>query len=106
MVRQGDTLVLARRMPARMDVAAETRLAAMPRLRLARQVRQDVWRALQRVRGFSPVIEVHAEGDGLRLVAGGQVDGAVPPGASAAIAAVLEDRDNRARWARHAGRGR
>lgn len=102
----GDTLTLARHLPPRFDVVAETRLPAMGRRRLAHQVRQDMWRALRRLRGFSPVVEVSRDGDGLRLRAGGRVAGGCPPATSDRIAAVLADPGNRARWARFAGRGK
>ena len=99
----GDTLTLARHLPPRFDVVAETRLPAMGRRRLAHQVRQDMWRALQRLRGFSPVVEVTRDGDAVRLRAGGRVAGPCPPNAAARIASVLADPGNRARWARYAG---
>ncbi|MEX0302130.1 MAG: hypothetical protein AB3N24_06880, partial [Leisingera sp.] len=73
---------------------------------LAHQVRQDMWRKLQSLRGFSPVVEVTAEGQGLRVRAGGQVMGRVPSNAAGLIADVLEHPGNRARWLRHAGRGK
>lgn len=99
----GDTLTLARHLPPRFDVVAETRLPAMGRRRLAHQVRQDVWRALRRVRGFSPVVEVTRDGAGLTLRAGGRVAGACPPALTDRIAGVLSDPANRARWARFSG---
>lgn len=87
------------------DVSAETRLAAAPPARIAHQVRQDLWRALRNLRGFAPVVAVTPEGDGLHVVAGGAVAGAIPPGTGAQIAAVLENPANRTRWLTHARRG-
>lgn len=103
--RTDSTLTLSRRLPARFDVAAETVLPAADPLRLAHQIRQDMWRKLQSLRGFSPVVEVTQEGQGLRVRAGGQVMGRVPANAAAQIIEVLEDPASRGRWIRHAARG-
>ncbi len=104
---EGETLTLCRRLPPRFDVVAETAFPKVSRRRLATQVRQDVWRALQSVRGFSPVVEVSSAGEGLRLRAGGRIDGGrVARGAlEARLASLLAEPERRARWARHAGRG-
>lgn len=104
----GEPLILTRRLPPRFDVVAETAFPEVPRRRLAHQVRQDVWRALRDLRGFSPVVEVATEGQGLRLRAGGRVDGGHVDRATAEsrIADVLACPDRRARWRRHALRGR
>ncbi|ROT96335.1 hypothetical protein EAT49_18720 [Histidinibacterium lentulum] len=99
-------LVLSRPGRDRLDVCAATALPDAARARVAQQVRQDLWRALRRVRGFSPVVRVRREAGGLSLVAGGQVDGAVPRGLAARIALVLEDGGNRARWVARARRTR
>lgn len=98
-------MVLARG-PVRFDVSAETLLPSAAPLRIAHQVRQDLWRALQRLRGFAPVVAVTPVDAGLRVVAGGAVDGAIPPGTSALIADLLTHPGNRARWLAHARRGR
>ncbi|OBY25969.1 hypothetical protein [Leisingera sp. JC1] len=103
--RTDSSLTLSRRLPARTDVSAETVLPAADPLRLAHQIRQDLWRQLQRLRGFAPVVEITAAGQGLRVRAGGQVAGRVPANAAGLIADVLEDPANRARWIRHASRG-
>ena len=103
----GAELVLSRRNPPVLDVSAQTILPDAGRTRLAHQVRQDMWRALQGVRGFSPVICVRRDGGRLHLRAGGQV--ARPFDAqrlSDRIAAVLENPANRARWVAFAGGGR
>ena len=103
--RTDSSLTLSRRLPARFDVAAETVLPAADPLRLAHQIRQDMWRKLQNLRGFAPVVEISAEGQGLRVRAGGQVMGRVPANAAAQITEVLENPGRRARWIRHAAKG-
>ena len=54
---------------------------------------------------FAPVVSVTPVEDGLQVVAGGAVAGAIPPGTAARIAAVLDHPGNRARWIAHARRG-
>ncbi|NVK15615.1 MAG: hypothetical protein HWE35_15700 [Rhodobacteraceae bacterium] len=103
--RTDSTLTLSRRVPARFDVAAETVLPSGDPLRLAHQIRQDMWRKLQRLRGFAPVVKITVAGQGLRVRAGGQVAGRVPANAAAQITEVLENPARRARWVRHATRG-
>ncbi len=101
-----DGVELSRRAPARFDLAVEARLPLMDPLRLAHQVRQDMWRRLQRLRGFAPAVRVTRDGDHLHVTAGGAVNGPIPRAqAEAAIRAVLDDPANRARWRRFAGRG-
>ncbi|EPX85160.1 hypothetical protein [Salipiger mucosus] len=101
-VWQGDTLVHARRWPARFDLAVEARLPAVARPeRLARQVRQDVWRALRDLRGFAPCIEVAPQEEGVRLRAGGEAPARFDKAtAETRIRAVLENGATRARWLR------
>ncbi len=106
MSRTADGGVVLARRAARFDVSAETRLPMASPARIAHQVRQDVWRALQRLRGFAPVVAVSPDAGELRVIAGGTVDGAVPDNAAARIADVLENAANRRRWLAHAGRGR
>lgn len=101
-------LCLARAL--RTDIAAETFLPAPEardpvrfRRALAHQLRQDLWRALRRVRGFAPVIELTETPKGLRLSAGGALlAGRAPAGTEARIAALIEDPAHRARWLAHA----
>lgn len=100
-IRDGDVLTLARRLPARFDLNVTTTLPQGSRLRVAQQVRQDVWRALQNLRGFAPVVRVERREGGLEVTAGGQVDGPFPKThAEAKIADILENPANRARWVR------
>ncbi|KUF12038.1 hypothetical protein [Pseudoponticoccus marisrubri] len=93
-----ERLVLARHWPPRFDLAAMSAFPPVRRGRLARQVRQDLWRLLKGLRGFSPVIEIAAAEGGVRLQAGGRVDGAVPAGTADRIKALLDDPAHRARW--------
>lgn len=103
-LEEDGALTLARRLPVRFDLAVRTRLPAGGRLRIARQVRQDMWRALRHLRGFAPAVRVERRDGGLLVTAGGQVDGPLPRAlAEARIGAVLEDPANRARWMRWAG---
>lgn len=110
--RDGAVLVLSRRLPVRFDLSAATVLQAgaypVSRERLAHQIRQDVWRALQGLRGFSPVVQITRDmaAGALRVVAGGalldQQGSAARGRAEALIAEMLEDPAHRARWMRHA----
>ncbi|MCG7573678.1 hypothetical protein MHM39_08860 [Phaeobacter sp. CNT1-3] len=102
--REGDTLTVARRMPVRLDVAAEASFPACNRLVLAQQIRQDLWRRLQRLRGFAPVVQVVREADGLRVTAGGQLDAAAPEHTSAYVADMLNAPHLRQRWIAHASK--
>ncbi|MEZ5769545.1 MAG: hypothetical protein R3D80_19215 [Paracoccaceae bacterium] len=104
--RDAEGGVVLARGARRFDVSVETWLPAAPPARIAHQVRQDLWRALQKLRGFAPVVSVTPVEAGLRVVAGGTVAGAIPPGTGDRIAAVLEHPGNRARWLAHARRGR
>lgn len=102
-VTEGDTLTLSRRLPARFDVAAQTRLPDAGRAKVAQQVRQDMWRALQDLRGFAPVVQVRREGNELVVVAGGEVAGVVARAhLEGLIQEVLDAPAKRARWVRHA----
>lgn len=102
-LREGGVLTLSRHLPPRFDVMAETVLPRANARRLAHQVRQDMWRALRNLRGFSPVVRVSDGPDHMTITAGGRVTGNAPAGTGALIAAVLEAPANRARWVRHAG---
>lgn len=102
--REDGGLVLSRQVPPHFDVAASVGLPAADPLRLAHQIRQDMWRAVQNVRGFSPVVKIEAQGEGLLVTAGGRVAGRVPGNLASEIRAVLEDESKRSRWLRHARR--
>ncbi|MGG7568468.1 hypothetical protein ACQ5SO_20125 [Rhodovulum sp. DZ06] len=122
--------------PARMDLAVHAawdvpapRVEGLSRRRFrvehARQIRQDLWRALQRTRGFVPVVEVMtdhsgegAQGDGavdagaeagavrVMVTAGGRIDAPQAPRAAMeeTVHALLSNPENRRRWRRHAAR--
>lgn len=102
-LRDEDGLTLARHLPARFDVSAVSLFPLCHAGRLAQQVRQDMWRALQRVRGFSPVVRVERLDTGLRVTAGGRVP---PASKSASVVQRLDDLlanpQVRARWLRWA----
>ncbi|MFY1709730.1 hypothetical protein [Tritonibacter scottomollicae] len=97
-------LTLSRQLPARFDVVATTTLPVGDPMRLAHQIRQDMWRALQRVRGFSPVVRLTRQGEVIRVEAGGRVAAPVAPGLAAEIGAVLACPARRARWVAQAQR--
>ncbi|MEM7487715.1 MAG: hypothetical protein AAF390_01185 [Pseudomonadota bacterium] len=92
-------------MPLRWDLAVRARLPDLGRRRLAHAVRQDLWRMLRDLRGLSPAVEVIRDGWGVEVVAGGRVDGAIPPGTAARVAAMLADPVRRAAWIRSARHG-
>ncbi len=96
----GPTLTLSRGVPARFDISATARFPDANRRLLASQIRQDMWRRLQRLRGFRPVVEVTRDAQGLTVRAGGAVEGRVPPHAQAALQDLLTDPAFRARWLR------
>ena len=102
-LREGDVWALARTLPLRFDVVASGVLPLCHPVRLMHQIRQDIWRALQRVRGFSPAVRLTPAPAGWQVAAGGRVLGPVAPVLEARLCAVLERPDNRARWIRHAG---
>lgn len=100
----GPTLTLSRTPTPRFDVEASARFPDANRRRLASQIRQDMWRRLQRLRGFRPVVEITRDAHGLAVRAGGAIDGRVPPAARAALHDLLSDPGLRARWLRCARR--
>lgn len=102
-LREGNALIMTRRLPVRWDVEAETTLPDGGLLRTAQQVRQDMWRALQDLRGFAPIVEVRRSGGQLHLRAGGAVDGKLAQAhVETVISELLSCSDRRARWCRHA----
>ncbi|MCV6823778.1 MULTISPECIES: hypothetical protein [Halocynthiibacter] len=104
--RENGVLTLSRDGNERFDIAAETELPMMARGRLAQQIRQDIWRALQGLRGFRPVVRIREEGGALMVTAGGRLDDArvATPVHIERLNAVLNDPANRSRWQRFARR--
>lgn len=108
MAYEGGTLVHARSMPAEFNVVVETTLvggSGLSKSRIARQVRQDVWRALAGLRGFKPIVTVAEDGADLVVQAGGHVDGPFPKvRAEMVIRDILHDPMRRLRWVNYARR--
>lgn len=102
-MRDDTGLTLARHLPVRFDLAVQTAFPDCHALRLAQQVRQDMWRLLQNVRGFSPVVRIERHASGLFLTAGGRVPRSQRSAAlQVRLSDLLEDPVRRARWLRWA----
>ena len=99
-IYDGPCFTLARRLPARFDISREISMPLMSAPRLARQIRQDIWRKLQSIRGFLPVVEITDRGAHLHIRAGGELTCPPPFERSGErIFDVLSNRDNQRRWA-------
>ena len=96
-----DHLLVTRRKPVRWDVSAEAEFPPAHPLRLAHQIRQDMWRELRRIRGFCPAVEIRI-GETLQVRAGGRVARHVHPKASDWVADLLNSDTHRRRWLAHA----
>lgn len=72
------------------------------RRRYAHQIRQDIWRAAQRVRGFLPIVRIGWAEGSLIVTAGGALLAGPAPKLSDILAGVLDDPRNRQRWGRYA----
>lgn len=98
--RGAGVYVLARHWPPRFDVAASSPFPPARRGRLARQIRQDMWRAFKHLRGFSPVVQVDATETGLTVTAGGRMMTRQPlePNLVGDIQALLDSPVHRTRW--------
>lgn len=104
-LKDDQSVTVARRVPARFDVVSEAKLPLGDKLRVAQQVRQDLWRALQNQTGFSPVVEVRESDGALSIRAGGQCDRKIArQTVESRIADLLNDASKRARWVRFAQR--
>lgn len=92
--------------PGRWDVAVERRWPLadpVSRRRYARQVRQDLWRGLRTTRGFSPRVLVASHDSEIQITAGGSIaSGRAAPVLADRIADILDNPQNRRRWAAHA----
>lgn len=102
--RDGDTLTLSRKRTARFDLAEVTFLPGedLGRTLIAHQIRQDMWRKLQRLRGFCPAVRVTTQPGGVAVLAGGAVEGPVTERARSQIVDLLSDPDLRSRWIKNA----
>lgn len=99
--RDATGLTLSRRPEARFDVSSSAVFPPLRMLPLAQMIRQDLWRQLQRLRGFAPVVRVERGAEGLTVTAGGTVAGPCPRSRTEAlIGEMLHDPDLRARWQR------
>lgn len=94
---------LARQWPPRFDFGVVSDFPPVNAKRLAHQIRQDLWRKLQGLRGFSPVVSVYVTEAGLNVRAGGRIIGRLPNGTEALVQDLLNDPALRARWIRWAG---
>ncbi len=94
---------LSRHAEARFDLRAETWLPICHPVRLMHQIRQDIWRALQRLRGFAPAVRLATNGGVWMVQAGGQVKGRMTEAHRSTLETVLWDEQNRTRWVRYAG---
>lgn len=102
-IRDADSLTLSRHPVPRFDLSVTTAFPDLRMLPLAHMVRQDMWRALQDLRGFAPVVAVTRTDAGLDLRAGGAVHGRFPRArAEAQIQSLLQDPAHRNRWQRDA----
>ncbi|MEY8880977.1 hypothetical protein [Donghicola sp. XS_ASV15] len=100
-------ITLSRQLPARFDFAVAATVPACHPVRLAHQVRQDMWRALQGLRGFLPVVEIVKDGNQMYIRAGGAVQGSLPLAyVQGLVSQILHDPKRRARWIMHAGRAK
>ncbi len=96
---EGESLTLLRGNRARLDVAAQTEMPDAVRARIAHQVRQDMWRLLRNLRGFSPIVQVRRVSDHLQVTAGGQISGCFSKDhVEGMIQTLLDCPKFRARW--------
>lgn len=96
--RNGTCVTISRALPARFDVSASARFPVVARARLGHQIRQDMWRSLQNLRGFSPVVRVERLEDELLVTAGGRLGYPIARHVPEIIADLLNDTAHRARW--------
>ncbi|WP_108262609.1 hypothetical protein [Mangrovicoccus ximenensis] len=102
--RDTGCVTLSRPGRARFDVGAAAEFPALRPVVLAHEIRKDLWRMLQDLRGFSPVVEIRVAAPGLAVRAGGMLagQGRLAPGIEERIAGLLADPQKRARWIAHA----
>lgn len=99
-----DEVVLARSGLVRMDVAVRAAFPPLRKAALAHEIRKDLWRALQGLRGFSPIVMVASEASGLLVTVGGRIDAKSWPREKTLteIETLLSNPAKRARWIAHA----
>lgn len=99
-LREEGALTLARQLPVRFDLSVVAAFPLAQKGRLARQIRQDMWRSLQNIRGFSPVVRVEEDSAHLLVRAGGAIHARTFPKhrAEARLAELLGCPSHRARW--------
>ena len=99
----GDTFVVCKRLPVQFDLLAETNLPPCRSQKLALQIRQDMWRLLQNVRGLLPAVEVTGRETVIYVRAGGQLTCSVHVrSAQAKLQDMLDDPTYRQRWINYA----
>ena len=99
----GDTFVLGKRFPVQFDLLAETIFPLCRSQKLALQIRQDMWRLLQNVRGLLPAVEVTGRETGMYVRAGGQLTCSVQVcSAQVKLQNMLENPAYRQRWINYA----
>ena len=97
-IREEACTTVARRLPVRFDVSVSAQFPTVSKTRLAQQIRQDMWRSLQNVRGFLPIVRVEEDTQGLKVTAGGQMPRPIAANIELKIENLLNDAPRRARW--------
>ena len=98
-LRDSHGVTLTRRLPVRFDLSSQVVLPNARKLYLAQQIRQDLWRLLQNLRGFAPVVRIENHVGGVLVTAGGQIDGMVNRNrCEVEIQCLLTDEGLQARW--------
>ena len=101
--QHGDTYIMGKRFPVQFDLLAETTLPVCRSKKLALQIRQDMWRLLQNVRGFLPAVQVTSHETGMYVRAGGQLTSLVHVRfAQLKLQDMLDDPIYRQRWINYA----
>lgn len=102
-LRDDASWTLSRRLPVEWHIEHEALVPLCHPIRLMHQVRQDVWRSMQSLRGFAPAVSLTPEAGQWRVRAGGAALGTIAPIWVERLVVVLDAADNQARWVRHAG---
>ena len=95
----GDAYFIAKRFPLSFDLLAETNFPVCRPKILALQIRQDMRRLLQNLRGFLPAVEVRVSVFCMHVRAGGQLTCSVHvQSAQFKLQNMLDDPVYRKRW--------